>query len=427
MSSSEPDRTPTGAAAPLRRVLTLPWLILYGLGSTVGAGIYVLTGAVAGRAGMHAPIAFLIAALLALFTALSFAELSARFPRAGGALVYVREGMGSRWLSLVVGLLTALAGMVSAATVSLGFVGYLGELWTVPPMAALLTVVCMLGGIAAWGVRESVVTAGVITLVEVSGLLAILIFGAGHLAELPLRFGELLPIGLDASVWMAVASSAVLCFYAFLGFEDMVNVAEEVEDVERVMPRAILWTLGLSTALYAGVTTVAVLAVPPEELASAAAPLSLVFERTGGSAELIGLIALTAMVNGALVQIVMASRILYSLSREGPLPGWLGWVHPRTRTPVIATLAVTLGICMLAALFPLVGLAAATATIALAVFSLVNFSLLMLRSRERRDPRGPGRPEAGIPIWIPAVGGVVSLAFLALEVAGRLAGVGLPG
>jgi basic amino acid/polyamine antiporter, APA family len=409
---SERAETPS-----LRRVVTLPWLILYGLGSTVGAGIYVLTGAVAGRAGMQAPLAFLLAALLALFTALSFAELSARFPRAGGALVYVREAIGWRWLSVLVGLLTATAGVISAATVSRGFVQYLGELWTLPTAVVLIGMVGGLGLLAAWGVQESVVAAGLFTIVEVLGLVAILVFGVVFLSGQPVQPSEILSLDMGAVSLMAIGSSAVLCFYAFLGFEDIVNVAEEVRDVRSALPRAILWTLGLSTLLYVGVVAVAVLIVPPTELASAQAPLALVFERSGGNAEVLALIALAAMVNGALVQIVMASRILYSLSREGPLPNWLGWIHPRTRTPVIATLAISLGVGLFAMAFPLASLAAATASVALAVFSLVNLSLLVLLINETRKTN---RTDGNIPIWVPAIGGITSIGFLALEMTGKL-------
>ena len=411
---------PGGAPNELRRVLTLPWLVLYGLGSTVGAGIYVLTGVVAGRAGMHAPLSFLIAALLALFTALSFAELSARFPRAGGALVYVREGIGWKWLSVVVGLLTMTAGMISAATVSLGFVGYFAELSAMPTLIVLAAVVGSVGAIAGWGVRASVVTAGVVTVVEVSGLLAILVFGVGHLSHVQVHAEELLPLGLDGSGWMAIASSSVLCFYAFLGFEDIVNVAEEVRDVRRALPRAILWTLGLSTALYLAVTTVAVLIVPPTVLAGVDAPLALVFERSGGSAEVLALIALAAMLNGALVQIVMASRVLFSLSREGPLPTWMSSIHPKTQTPILATFFVTIGVGLLAATFPLAGLASATASVALAVFSLVNISLLLLLIREGQETP---RTERKARLWVPAVGGIASIAFLVLELASQIAAI----
>jgi amino acid transporter len=402
----------------LRRVVTLPWLILYGLGSTVGAGIYVLTGVVAGRAGMHAPIAFGIASLLALCTALSFAELSSRFPRAGGALVYVHEGLGSRPLSVAVGVATASAGMVSAATVSRGFVGYLTELATLPTPLVLLVIVGSVGGLAAWGVRESVVAAGLVTLIEIAGLVAVLVFGTIHLVDSPPPHpAALIPSGFEPGMWKPILTSTVICFFAFLGFEDMVNVAEEVRDVRSVLPKAILWTLGLSTALYIAVTAISVLVVAPPELAEVDAPLSLVFERSGGSSTLLSLIALIAMLNGALVQIVMASRILFSLSRDGLLPSQLSFVHPRTRTPIVATALITSIVLLLAAALPLERLAAATASIALGAFVLVNVSLFVILRREALAH--PPRPKS-LPLWIPAIGAFASLGFLVAELTSPL-------
>jgi amino acid transporter len=397
----------------LRRVVTLPWLVLYGLGSTVGAGIYVLTGVVAGRAGGLAPLAFVLAGGLAALTALSFAALSARLPHAGGALVYVREGLGSRPLSVAVGLGSAAAGTVSAATVTLGFTAYFGD-WVPHSGAIVLPCVALgVGGLAAWGIRESVVAAGVVTLVEIGGLLAVLGLGGWQLATGPaIDPGSLVPAGgWTSSVWMVV-SSTVVCFFAYLGFEDMVNVAEEVRDVRRVMPRAIGLTLAISTALYVAVSFVSVLVVPPLELAGSDAPLTLVFERAGGPASLLTAIALVAMLNGALVQMLMASRILYSLGRTGPLPGWLGRVHPRTQTPLAATLCVTIAVMGLAAWLPLERLAAATASIALAVFALVNASLVRIRLRERAS--GPA-DAGGRGIGVPLLGAVASVTFLLIE------------
>ncbi len=408
-----------GAAPALRRVLTFPWLLLYGLGSTVGAGIYILIGVVAGRAGGWAPLAFLVAALLAVFTAQSFAALSARFPHAGGALVYVYEGFGRRWLSVLVGLSTATAGLVSAAAVSLGFVAYLSALVAVPRGLALIGVVVGVGAIAAWGIKQSIVAAGMVTLAEVGGLVAVLIAGAAHLAgDPPVDALTLWSVSPPRIPVIAILHSAVLCFYAFLGFEDIVNVAEEVKDVRRAMPRAILWTLGLSALLYLIVAAISVLIVPPEELGRADAPLALVFERAGGPAPLLAAVALVAMLNGALVQIVMASRILYSLARDGVLPGWLARVDPRTGTPLLATGLVSLGVWALASLLPIEQLAAATASVALFVFVLVNASLLRLLLAERR--RGASEIN-GRALAIPAIGAAASLAFLAIEGLQRLA------
>lgn len=366
---------------------------------------------------MLAPLAFAIAALLALCTALSFAQLAARFPEAGGALVYVREGIRWNWLSVFVGLMTAMAGVVSAATVSLGFIGYLQELFALPELPALIFVVGSVGAVAAWGVRESVIAASVVTIVEVGGLLAILVFGTGYLFESPIPLRELSSVSFDGSNWTAIFGAAVLGFYAFLGFEDMVNVAEEVRDVRRALPRAILWTLGLSTALYISVTAVAVLIVSPVELAASEAPLALVFERSGGSGEILAVIAMAAMLNGALVQIVMASRILFSLGRQGQLPSWFARVHPQRRTPIVSTVLVSMAVGLFAAAFPLDSLAAATASIALAVFSLVNLSLLLLLLRESESSRRAGPVTSP---WIPALGGVLSLGFLMLEIVGKI-------
>ena len=403
-----PDADGAEQRVSLRRTISLPWLVLYGLGTTVGAGIYALTGVVAGQAGMLMPAAFLLASLLAMFTAFSFAELSSRFPRAGGEAVYVREGFGWRWLFTTVGLLAVTSGVVSAATVTVGLVGYLNEFGSLPAVPVILVSSLVLGGLAAWGVRESVVVAGLITLIEVGGLLVIVAMGAAELGELPARVGEFFPDDLTQLHTVAVA--AVLCFYAFLGFEDLVNVAEEVRSVRRTLPMAILITLALTAILYGLVTTVAVLVVPPAELAESQAPLALVFSRSGGSPALLGAVAVLALVNGALIQILKASRVLYGLAREGVLPARLGVVHPSRRTPVLATVLVTGAIGVLAISFPIAALAEFTATITLVTFTFANAALVLV---QRRETAAPG--VVTVPRWIPVVGTAVSALFLAIE------------
>jgi APA family basic amino acid/polyamine antiporter len=402
-----------GASATLRRAISLPWLVLYGLGTTIGAGIYALTGVVAGRAGMRAPFCFLLASSIALFTALSFAELSSRFPRAGGEAVYVREGFAWPGLSTAVGVLIVLAGLISAATVSVAFVGYLQALVPLPRLPVTAAVVLLLGAVAGWGVRQSVTLAGVLTLVEVGGLLAIVAYGAEHLAALPQRLGEMLP--LDGGAWRAVAGTAILAFYAYLGFEDMVNVAEEVRDAPRVMPVAIVLTLAATTLLYVLVSAVAVLAVAPEELGASPSPLALVFARCGGPAPLLGVIALFALLNGALVQVIKASRVLYGLAAQGSLPARLGRVHRRTRTPLFATLLATLFAALMAVSLPLATLAATTSVITLVTFALANLALVRLKRR------GPAPAAAtSFPLWVPLLGFALSAGFACLELAGRL-------
>jgi len=401
------------APAPqLRRSIRLGSLVLYGLGTTIGAGIYALTGVIAGRAGMFAPVAFLLASCLAAFTALSFAELSARLPRAGGEAVYVEAGLGSEWLSLGVGLLVTLAGVVSAATVSTAFVGYLTELVVVPRAPAVAVVVCVVGLVASWGVGPSVRLAAIITLVEIGGLVLVVVTAGEHWAALPVRAAEFWP-GAQGAGWGAVGSAAVLAFYAFLGFEDMVNVAEEVQDVRRALPLAILLTLGITTLLYAVTATVAVLVVPPHELAASEAPLALVYERCGGSPALLGAIAVFAMLNGALVQVMKSSRVLYGMASMGRLPGRLARVHPRTQTPLLATGLATAVALVLALAFPLEQLAAVTSGVTLVTFALANLALVALK---RREPQPEG--VRTFPSWVPVAGFCVSLGFVGFEFLG---------
>jgi APA family basic amino acid/polyamine antiporter len=395
----------------LERTMSLPLLTLYGLGTMVGAGIYALIGKVTGAAGLWAPAAFLLAAGMASLTALSFCELSARLPRAGGEAIYVKAGFRSSGLATLVGLMVALAACVSAATVARGFAGYVAELVVVAPWLAIVGLIAALGGLAAWGIREAAWAAAVMTVIEVGGLLVVTGAGATSLAELPARLPDLLP-PLQAEAWLSVGSASLLCFYAFLGFEDMVNVAEEVEDVQRVLPLAILLTLGCTILIYLALTLVIVLSIDPAELADSEAPLADVYRLlTGRSAVWISVVGVLAMTNGALIQIIKASRVLYGLAIEGHLPKPLARIHPGRRTPIIATTVVTAFVAALALGLPIGRLAEATAVITLATFSLANLALCFLK---RREPPPDGvRP---VPFAIPVAGFVVSASFLGFEV-----------
>jgi amino acid transporter len=405
------------AQPTLERSLSLPLITLYGLGTTIGAGIYALVGEVAGGAGLYAPVAFTIAAALAGFSAISFAELSSRYPRTAVEALYGREGFSLRAAATTVGLLVVASGTVSSATIANGFVGYLRELVEVPRALALVLLIGSLGAVAAWGIRESVRIAGLITLIEVAGLLLVAWVARDSLGALPDRLPELVPPA-DAAVWSGIFAASTLAFYAFLGFEDMVNVAEEVKNVRRTLPLAIIVTLILTTLIYGVMATVAVLSVPPSELSQSDAPLALVYEQsTGRSATVVSLISVAAMINGALVQVIMASRVLYGLADQGAIPAAFSRVNARTRTPLVATGVVTLVVMLLALGFPLAPLARATSIVTLVVFAAVNLSLLRIK---RRDPRPLG--VAVYPAWIPAVGFLASLGVVAFEIARRLGG-----
>ena len=380
---------------------------LYGLGTTLGAGIYVLVGKVAGAAGGWAPFSFLLASALAAFSALSFAELSSRYPKSAGPAVYVFKGFGSQGLSTFVGFLVIFSGVVSSATIANGFVGYLHGFIVVPPPVAVTALVLLLGVIAGLGIKQSVGTAAVITLIEIAGLIWI-IYGASD--EMAAALSELRPIEPTAgftSSFTGVVSGAVLAFYAYIGFEDMVNVAEEVRSVERTLPRAIILTLVITTLLYVLVILAAMAAIPTQELSVSEAPLALVFERTTNAPPgLISAIALLAVVNGALIQIIMGARMLYGLSKENWLPGAFARVNARTRTPLLATGCVTVLVLFFALLLPLTSLAKMTSMLLLTVFALVNLALYRMR-RHQPSLNGGFR----IPLWIPAAGGVTSAIF----------------
>jgi amino acid transporter len=401
----------------LRRALGLGALTFYGLGTILGAGIYVLVGKVAGYAGLYAPVAFLVAGLIAAFTAFSYAELAARYPHSAGEAVYVHEGLRLRALSTLVGALIVAAGVVSCATLVNGFVGYLEVFVRLPRWLVIAAIVVALGALAAWGIRESVRAASLITVVEIAGLLLVLAVAAPELAALPSRLPQLLPPP-QAGVWSGILLGAFVAFYAFLGFEDMVNVAEEVREPQRTVPRAIFLALGVATALYLLVALAAVLSLPPEQLARTDAPLAEMYVRATGQAPLlISVISLFAVLNGALIQIIMGARVLYGMSHRGWLPRRLGRISPRTRTPVTATAAVTLMVLALAIAFPLLALAKATSFFILIVFALVNLSLLRVK---RRAPTVAG--VRSYPLWMPLAGLVCTVGLLTFQAAAWLAG-----
>lgn len=394
----------------LKRGLNLTLLTLYGLGTTIGAGIYVLIGKVAGSAGLYAPLSFLLASVLVAFSAFSFAELASRMPRSAGEAVYIREGFDSQRLALVIGLLVILAGLVSSAAISRGFVGYFQVLVDLPDWLCIVLIVGALAAVAAWGITESASLAAFITVVEAAGLLYVIWSGRGSFATLPDQLPNL-PPALDGATWVGVLAGVVVAFYAFIGFEDMVNVAEEVKDVRRTMPRAILITLGATALLYVLVGLVAVLSVPVSDLAASRAPLALLVERaTGTSGTWISVIAVIAVLNGAFIQIIMASRVLYGLGKQGWLPAFFAAVHPRRHTPVNATFVVSAIVLAFALALPLETLARTTSLVTLGIFAIVGLALWRIKGR------GPA-PEGAVtyPRWISLCGFLACSAVLLAE------------
>ncbi|MCC7425860.1 MAG: amino acid permease [Alphaproteobacteria bacterium] len=399
----------TGAI--LRRSVGLPLLTLYGIGTTVGAGIFALLGKVAARADGHVALAFLAALLLVVPTAVSFARLAARLPKASGEVAYVHAAFGRRWLSVTVGWLAAAAGVVAAAAILSGAAGYASHFIGLsrPLLVVLLSVPVQ--GIALIGIKESAVAAAAISVLEVGTLLVISALGAGSVAAESL----VPPMPAIGSFW-GIVGAASLAFFALLGFEDMVYLSEEVHDSPRTMPRAMMASLTLAAIIYVAVGSVAVASVPLPALASSPAPLALVLETVlGRGGQTVAAAGVVATLNGALVQTIKASRILFGIARDHRLCASLAYVHPRTQTPVPATLLVAAIVTALGALVPIETLAEATTAVILLVFAFANAALLVL---ERRDA-GSGAGRRGL---VPALGLLLSVAFLALEVSRKLAG-----
>ena len=395
-------------AVPLQRRLGLAFLVLYGTGITVGAGIYVLIGAVAGHAGIYAPWSFVLAAAVMALTVASYAELSTRFPVSAGEAAYVRAAFRSRALSTAVGLLTVLIGVVSSAAVTLGSAGYIQQFIDLPQGLIAVSVILALGAVAAWGILESVALASLFTVIEVGGLVTVIV--AGVHAGLPIATTIAQVPPLNALALSGIGFGSLLAFFAFIGFEDLANVVEEAKLPHRDIPRAMILTLCISTILYVLVAAVAVSAGPIERLSSSPAPLSLVFREIAGvRPATISAIAIVATLNTILAQMTKAARVIYGVAREGELPAVFARVHRRTGTPLVATAVVAASVIPLALFVPLTPLAEGTSLATLAVFALVNLALLRLRYRGVRSDN----PHVTVPIWIPAIGFATCLAMMA--------------
>jgi basic amino acid/polyamine antiporter, APA family len=400
----------------LARTLTLTHATLYGLGVTIGAGIYVLVGAAAARSAMFSPIAFLVAAAVMSLTAASFAELVGRAPLAAGEAAYAKLAFQSNVLATIVGTMVIGIAVVSASAISVGAAGYLAVFIDLPRHVLIGLVVASMAAIAAWGIKESVIFAGLFTLIEVSGLLVIIGGGLLFEPEVFRRLPEIVPPLATPGTISALLSTTLLAVFAFIGFESLANIAEEVRSPARTLPRAILLTLLISAVLYMLVVWISLVAVPLPELTASTAPLGLVFERvTGGSPKIMSAIAIVATLNGVVVQIILASRVLYGMSRENQFPALFARVNHRTQTPIIAT-SVAAGLVLVFAWFlPLHDLADLTSRLTLLVFSVVNFSLGWIKWRGDRTPHDGFIASS----WVPWAGCASCLALLIGEIGSK--------
>lgn len=392
----------------LKRSIGLAGMVFYGVGTMIGGGFYALLGKIIGEAGIFTPLSLLLACGLALVSALSFAELARRYPVSAGEVQYVQSAFGWSRLSQLVGVLVIMTGLVSSATLCAATGGFLLDLTSAPIPLLIAVTTVVLTAIAAWGVNQSVIVVAIITLIEAGTLLLIIILSPDKALELPTLIIDMVN-GWDQIEGAVILTTAFLAFYAFVGFEDMVNMSEETRDAEHTMPRAIAIAVIITVVLYAGVTLVALGFEDRQALATAHTPLALLLPETRFSGLTIGLISILAGLNGALVQLVMAARVMYGMADRGMAPRPLARVHPVTRTPLLATVVAGVIVLVLATSFPLKGLAEATSFIILTVFLLVNLSLAVIRCRETPHIR------LTTLAWMPIIAALSCLAMLVLR------------
>ncbi len=420
--------SPTAEPSTLRRVLGLPTLTFFGVGMILGAGIYAVIGAAAAQAGPLLWMSFLAAAVVALLTGLSYAELAAIHPRAAAEYVYIESAVPrAPALALGTALLVALSGIATSATVALAFSSYLSGLlgWEARDVTVMsrehlvalaLVVVCF--GVALAGILHSSWVNVIFTLVEASGLVLVVVLG--FTAE-----GSGTGTAPIAAPSWGVLAGAGLVFFSFLGFENIATLAEEAKEPKTQVPRAILLSVVVSAALYVLVAIAAVLLLPPEKLAASSTPLTAAVQgQSDVAARALSVIALFATANTCLGSLVVTSRLLFGIAEQRALPRALARTG-RTRTPWVALLLAA-GVAAALTFFGKVPVVASLSSFAsLVAFLVVNVAVIVLRKREP-DTERPFRVPlsiGGVPV--PAVlGALATIALVfALERTAQLAGL----
>lgn len=393
----------------LIRALGLGALIIYGVGDILGAGIYAVIGKIAGHAGSLTWLSFAIAMGIVFLTALTYSELGSRLPKSGGVSIYVQEAFGLQWLSIFAGLLLFSATILSMSTLSQAFVGYLKSLgFNLPDWVGVSVFMCLLLVINLRGIKQSSIANIISTLVEVSGLLIVLACGFLYLStsshETSVAPPEQMP-GLSD-----ILQGAALAFFAFTGFEDLANIAEEIKNPEKNIPRAILGALSTAGLLYLGVSWVATAIVPGEVLSQSNSPLLEVVSKSYPAMpqSLFTIIAIFAISNTTLLNYITASRLLYGMSRSDLLPGFLQRVHKTFHTPYIAILLIFPLVLGLALTGTLKDLASSTSAVVLLVFSLSSVALIKIKLSERK--KGMKENVFHIPLFVPCLAVFLNLA-----------------
>ncbi|GAA2337892.1 APC family permease [Saccharopolyspora halophila] len=409
----------------LKRVMGPKLLLFFVVGDILGTTIYSLTGKVAGKVGGALWLPFLVAFVVAFLTAFSYLELVGKYPRAGGAPLYVHKAFGVHFLTFLIAFAVMCSGITSASSAAQAFSGdYLTEVFGsgVESVSWLVALgfLLVLAGINFRGVGESVKMNVVLTCVELLGLLMVIAFGliallgGSYSPDITPDAGRLVEFNTDTTPLLAVTSATALAFFAMVGFEDSVNMAEETRNPSKSFPRALLLGMAITAVIYLIIALITSTLVPTGELAASDGPLLLVVKAAAPwfPPILFSLIALFAVTNTALINMLMASRLVYGMAGEGVVPGVFGKVHRGRRTPWVSILFTSIIAMILVSSLEISDLGSTTSLLLLLVFTVVNIAVLVLRKDQVEHEHFRA------PTWVP-VAGALTCAFFASPLSGR--------
>jgi len=367
----------------LKRHMGLFHLTMYGVGLILGAGIYVLIGEAAGFAGNSMWISFLLGSVVAIFAGLSYAELSALFPKAAAEYTFVKNAFKNNFFAFIIGWLTAITSIIVAATVSLGFGGYLTQFIELPITIGAIFLIGILSIVNFIGIKESAWANTIFAIITAGGLILIIFLGFTIEPIESVDYFET-PNGITG-----IILAFVLIFFAFIGFEDMANVAEEVRKPHKTIPRAIILSIVITGVIYILVSFSVIRILNWEELAASSAPLADVAHSvlgTNGSVTL-SLIALFATASTVLITLVAGARILYGMAKSNSLPQFLSKVHSKTNTPWIAVVGILITSIGFAFVGDIVIVANITVFAVVITFAVINLAVIVLRYTEPKLER----------------------------------------
>lgn len=367
--------------AELKRTLGLAECIFFGVGSILGAGIYTLIGKVAGLSGNFIWLSFLIASVSALFTAFSYAELSAAFPKAGGEYMYAKKAFGKK-TGIFLGVTISLNGIVSGATVAIGFAGYLAELIGINLLIGSLAIIVLIFVVNISGIKQSSVVNIIFTIIEAGGLLFVIYSAFPSIGKI--NYIELPPKGYNG-----ILEASALAFFAYIGFEEIVKLAEETKSPEKNIPRALFISSVIVIVIYSLVTVCAVSVIPYGELGKSESPLADIISKKNGKTGvvIISVIALFATANTILSNMLGSSRVLLNMSKETKALKLLSYVSLKRKTPLAALILILIIMCGFALIGNIETIARIATVFIFITFIIVNLSVIVLRIRDKEMVR----------------------------------------